>query len=118
MDQRLHKEERIEDAVKGVLGNKLDAVEGTVDTVVDEAKTQLHELRKDAQQVSEQTLGRLERSWEDTLSRIEEYLVSRPWLVFGAFCAIAFLFSQRQRSNPNAAFKSAGRRSEPLRKVV
>ena len=44
-------------------------------------------LRNEAQEVSEQALGRLEPTWEDTLTSIEEYLASRPWLVFGAFCA-------------------------------
>jgi ElaB/YqjD/DUF883 family membrane-anchored ribosome-binding protein len=98
MDQPSPKKERIE----GVLSKNLDAVEGRVDTVIDEAKSQLHELRNEAQEVSEEALGRLERSWEDTLSQIEEYLASRPWLVFGAFCAIAFLFSHRDRHKRRA----------------
>ena len=89
--------ERIEDAAKGVLTKNLDAVEGNVDTVIDNAKSQLHELRKEAQEASEHAVGHLERSWADTVSQIEKYLSSRPWLLFGAFCATAFMFSQRDR---------------------
>jgi ElaB/YqjD/DUF883 family membrane-anchored ribosome-binding protein len=102
MDQPTHKEERIGDAAKGVLNKNLDTVECSVDTVIDKAKAQLHELRNEAQEVSEQALGRLERSWGDTLRQIEEYLASRPWLVFGAFCAIAFIFSQTGRQKRRA----------------
>ena len=102
MDQPSHKEERLEDAAKGVVSKNLDAVEGSVDTVIDQAKTQLHELRKEAQEVSEQALGRVERSWDDTLTNIGKYLASRPWVVFGAFCAIAFIFSQMNRQKRRA----------------
>ena len=107
MDQHSHKEERIEDAAKGVFSKNLDAVEGSVDTVIDKAKTQFHELRHEAQEVSEQALGRLERSWEDTLTQIEEYLASHPWLIFGAFCAIAFMFSRRDRQKRRAGSNTA-----------
>lgn len=71
MDQPSHKEERLEDAAKGVVSKNLDAVEGSVDTVIDQAKTQLHELRQEAQEVSEQALGRVERSCDDTLTNWE-----------------------------------------------
>jgi hypothetical protein len=53
-------------------------LEGSVDTVIDQAKTQLHELRKEAQEVSEQALGRVERSWDDTLTNIGKLPV-RGW---------------------------------------
>lgn len=89
--------EPIKDAAKSVLSKNLDAVEGSVDTVIDKAKTELHELSTEAQQVSDQALGHLERSWKDTLSQVEQYLASRPWLLFGAFCALAFMFSKRDR---------------------
>ena len=88
---------RIEDTAKSILSKNLDTVEGSVDTVIDKAKTQFHELRNEAQQVAGQAFGGLERSWEDTFSHIEKYLASRPWLLFGAFCAIAFMFSQKDR---------------------
>jgi hypothetical protein len=94
--------ERIEDAAKAVLGKNLDTLEGSVDTIMDKAKSKLHEVRNEAQEVSEKALGRLERSWEDTFTQIGEFLASRPWLVFGAFCAIAFLFSQNDRRRRRA----------------
>ena len=102
MDQPTHKEDRIEVAAKGVLRKNLDAVEGSVDTVIDKAKTKLHELRHEAEEVSEHALGRFEHSWEDSLTQINKYLASRPWLVFGALGAIAFIFSQRNREKRRA----------------
>jgi ElaB/YqjD/DUF883 family membrane-anchored ribosome-binding protein len=101
-EHTMDQSERIEDAAKSVLTKNLDAVEGSVDTVIDKAKSELHELRNEAQEVSDQALGHLERSWKDTLSQIEEYLAARPWLLFGAFCAIAFIFSQRDRQKRRA----------------
>lgn len=58
----------------------------------------IHELRGKAQEVADQVMTRVKKSWDQKRPQIETYMESHPWIVFGALLLVAYLFSETQPS--------------------
>jgi hypothetical protein len=78
---------------RGVISQNLDTVESGVDIAIDTAKDAVHELRDTAQEVAGKTIGDMQRTWDKKRPRIERYMETHPWVVFGALLFLAYLFS-------------------------
>ncbi|MDF2459254.1 MAG: hypothetical protein K0S79_1670 [Nitrospira sp.] len=95
--QERMKESRGRDA-RGVVSENLDSVESGVDVAIDSAKDAVHEFRDKAEEVADAVLGRVNKSWERQRPRIEAYMTSHPWIVFGGLILLAYLFSAKERT--------------------
>jgi hypothetical protein len=78
---------------RGVISQNLDTVESGVDIAIETAKEAVHELRDTAQEVAGKTVGDMQRTWDKKRPRIERYMETHPWVVFGALLFLAYLFS-------------------------
>jgi hypothetical protein len=83
---------------RGVVSQNLDSVESGVDEAIDSAKETVHEFRGKAEEVADAVLDRVNRSWERQRPRIEGYMTSHPWIVFGGLILLAYLFSAKERT--------------------
>ena len=83
---------------RGVVSQNLDSVESGVDEAIDSAKEAVHEFRGKAEEVADAVLDRVNRSWERHRPRIEAYMTSHPWIVFGGLILLAYLFSAKERT--------------------
>ena len=83
---------------RGVVSQNLDSVESGVDEAIDSAKEAVHEFRGKAEEVADAVLDRVNKSWERQRLRIEAYMTSHPWIVFGGLILLAYLFSAKERT--------------------
>lgn len=95
--QERMQESRGRDA-RGVVSENLDSVESGVDVAIDSAKDAVHEFRDKAEEVADAVLERVNKSWERQRPRIEAYMTSHPWIVFGGLILLAYLFSAKERT--------------------
>jgi hypothetical protein len=88
---------------RGVISQNLDTVESGVDIAIDTAKEAVHELRGKAENIAGEAVGQMQRRWERKWPRIETYMETHPWVVFGALLFFAYLFSaERKQDTINA----------------
>jgi hypothetical protein len=86
---------------RGVIDQNLDTVESGVDIAIETAKDAVHELRDKAQEVAGKTVGDMQRTWDKKRPRIERYMETHPWVVFGALLFLAYLFSGERTGQSN-----------------
>ena len=82
---------------QGVISQNLDTVESGVDIAIETAKEAVHELRGKAQDVASETVRSMQRTWDKKRPRIETYMESHPWMVFGALLLLAYVFSAERK---------------------
>jgi hypothetical protein len=82
---------------RGVISQNLDTVESGVDLAIEAAKEAVHELRGKAEDVTDETVGRVQKLWDRERPRIERYMDTHPWVVIGALVLLAYLFSGERK---------------------
>ena len=95
-DHGLNREQGAEQA-RGVVSQNLDAVESGMDVAIDGAKDVIHEFRGKTQEVADELLDRVNQAWERQRPRVEAYMNSHPWIVFGGLILLAYIFSGPER---------------------
>jgi hypothetical protein len=83
---------------RGVVSQNLDSVESGGDVAIDNALDGVHDCRDKAEEVADAVLERGHRSWERQRPRIEAYMTSHPWIVFGGLILLAYMFSAKERT--------------------
>ena len=91
-------EEKIVEAVQGVVSQNLDTVEARIDSTVDNAKDAVHELRSEAQEAADRTLTRFKGVWEGMQEKLDAQMASHPWMVLGSLLIVGYHLARSQRS--------------------
>jgi hypothetical protein len=91
-------EEKMVEAVQGVVSQNLDTVEARIDSTVDNAKDAVHELRSEAQEAADRTLTRFKGFWERMQEKADAQMALHPWIVLGSLLVVGYLLSRSQQS--------------------
>jgi hypothetical protein len=91
-------EEKLVEAVQGLVSQNLDNVEAQIDSTVEGAKQAVHELRSEAQEAADRTLTRFKGFWEGTQEKLDAQMASHPWIVLGSLLVMGYLLTRPQRS--------------------
>lgn len=91
-------------AAKTVADEGLNTVEAAVSTAIDSTKEAVHELRNDAMEAVNRTVGqtvdRVKETFDQQRPRVEQYIASHPWIMLGGLLVLAYLFTGRRHSQP------------------
>lgn len=90
-------EEKMVEAVQGLVSENLDRVEAQIDSTVDRAKETVHELRSEAQEVVDRTLTRFKGFWERMEEQLDTQMTLHPWIVLGSLLVVGYLLSRSQQ---------------------
>ncbi|OQW37248.1 MAG: hypothetical protein A4E19_13865 [Nitrospira sp. SG-bin1] len=103
MDKGTHPD-KLAGAAQSVVSEGLHTVEEAVNTAIDSTKDVVHELRNDATEAVDQTIGRTIGRVKDTLDkqrpRFEQYISSHPWIALGSLLVLWYLLTGKRRVQP------------------
>ena len=96
--------DKLAEAAKTVADESLNTVEAAVNTAIDGTKEAVHELRSDAVEAVNQTvgrtIGRLKDSLDQRRPQFEQYIASHPWIVLGGLLIVGYLLTGKRGSKP------------------
>src|SRR5689334_5512058 len=96
--------EKVAEAAKTVADESLNTVETAVNTAIDSTKGAVHELRSDAVEAVNQTVGRTIGRVKDSLDQrrpqFEQYIASHPWIVLGGLLIVGYLLTGKRSFKP------------------
>jgi len=81
-------EEKVVEAVHGLVSQNLDNVEAQIDSTVEGAKQAVHELRSEAQEAANRTLTRFKGFWGEMQEKFNAQMASHPWIVLGSLLVV------------------------------
>ena len=95
-------EPKVTEAVQGLVSDNLNRVEAQVDSTVESAKEVVHELRSEAETVTDQTLRRFQGVWGQMQEKLNTQMEQHPWLILGSLLLLGFVLSRSRASRRNA----------------
>ncbi len=95
-------QDKLAGAAKTVVNQSFDSAEAAVDTAIESTigstKDIVHELRNEAAEAVDQTVGRVRESLDRQRPELERYITSHPWMTLAGLLILGYLFAGIQRS--------------------
>lgn len=95
--------EKLAGAAETVVNEGFHTVEEAVNTAIDSTKGVVHELRNDAMEAVNQTVGQTIGRVKDTLDKqrpqFEQYIASHPWITLGSLLILGYLLIGNRHRN-------------------